>query len=200
MKEREGRIIIDANDGSSAAQQATVIRTLLPSADVVESVGAAGVLQSHDVILLVAASEADALDRARTLRARGVVAGIVLVASAIADVRVVPHLAPVASIKSDEAAGAALLDAIAQVHGEEHQSAIMTALRRTRQLLAAGEVAMRLQHSLNNPLTALMAEAQLMELEAESEEQREACGRLVAQCRRMMEIIRRLDGIGASRV
>ena len=65
-----------------------------------------------------------------------------------------------------------------------------------RSAAAAGEVALSLQHSLNNPLAALMAEAQLLELESMEPEHREAVRRMVELCRRMVDELRRLDGVG----
>ena len=69
-------------------------------------------------------------------------------------------------------------------------------LGRTRQLLSAGEIAIGLQHSMNNPLAAILAESQLLEMDELSPEQREAVGRIVALCRRMTAVVRRLDGVG----
>jgi signal transduction histidine kinase len=69
-------------------------------------------------------------------------------------------------------------------------------LRRMQQLVAAGEMTSRLQHALNNPLTALMAEAQLLEMEPLGDEQRQAVSRMVELCRRLVGIVRQLDSIG----
>jgi signal transduction histidine kinase len=70
------------------------------------------------------------------------------------------------------------------------------ALRQTQRLLAAGELAMRHQHSLNNPLAALLAEAQLLELESLPPDHRESVGRIIEQCRRVIDVVRGLDGVG----
>ena len=66
---------------------------------------------------------------------------------------------------------------------------------RARRLVAAGEIAARLQHALNNPLTGLLAEAQLLQLEQLAAGQAEALERMVGHCRRMMELTRTLDGL-----
>lgn len=92
-------------------------------------------------------------------------------------------LAAAVEARKDVGAGATTL--LAQVH-------------RTRQLLAAGEVAIGLQHSLNNPLAAILAESQLLQMDNLADEQREAVTRIVALCRRMTAIVRRLDGIGGA--
>lgn len=47
-----------------------------------------------------------------------------------------------------------------------------------------------LQHSLNNPLAALLAELQLLELEELSKEHREAVERAIGLTRRVIGIVR----------
>ena len=66
-------------------------------------------------------------------------------------------------------------------------------LRRVRRQFALGEAARSTQHDLNNPLTALMAEVQLLELEAVAAEQRAAARRIVELARRVAAVARRLD-------
>lgn len=73
-----------------------------------------------------------------------------------------------------------------------------TVLRRTQQRLAASDVAMRLQHALANPLTALLFEAQLLEMEPLPPALAEAVGRILTQCRRTIEVARRLDAAGSA--
>lgn len=55
-----------------------------------------------------------------------------------------------------------------------------------------GPAALALRHALNNPLTAIMAEAQLLELEPLTDDQHAAVQRILAGCRRISEITRRL--------
>jgi signal transduction histidine kinase len=76
--------------------------------------------------------------------------------------------------------------------GGEHAAEVM----RARRLIAAGEIALRFQHSLNNPLAGILAEAQLMQLDSVTTEQNEALERIVALCRRIIELGRSLDGMG----
>ncbi len=47
-----------------------------------------------------------------------------------------------------------------------------------------------LQHTLNNPLAALLAELQLLEMEELSEAHREAVERAIGLCRRVIVIVR----------
>jgi signal transduction histidine kinase len=78
----------------------------------------------------------------------------------------------------------------------EAASPFIDVVMRARRLVAAGEVALHLQHSLNNPLAGLLAEAQLMQLDDSTAEQRESIDRMIALCRRMVDVTRSLDGIG----
>lgn len=78
-----------------------------------------------------------------------------------------------------------------QVYNSEEQVAARE-LRRLRSDVALGESARALQHAFNNPLTALLAEAQLLELEPLSEEHRGAVTRILALARRLVILSRRL--------
>jgi signal transduction histidine kinase len=76
--------------------------------------------------------------------------------------------------------------------GSEHAPQVM----RARRLIAAGEIAMGFQHSLNNPLAGILAEAQLMQLDPLPREQHAALDRIIALCRRIIDLGRSLDGMG----
>ena len=67
---------------------------------------------------------------------------------------------------------------------------------RARRLVAAGETALHLQHDINNPLAALLAELQLMQMDALAPQHVEAVERMLALCYRLIAITRRLDGVG----
>lgn len=90
----------------------------------------------------------------------------------------------------------ALTTALEPRAAEPGTATLLAQLARTRQLLSAGEIAIGLQHAMNNPLAAILAESQLLEMDALSAEQREAVARIVALCRRMTAVVRRLDGVG----
>ena len=66
-------------------------------------------------------------------------------------------------------------------------------LQRVRAQLSRGDAAATVQHAMNNPLTALLAEAQLLELEPLAHEHRLAVGRIVELARRIAKVARRLD-------
>jgi signal transduction histidine kinase len=76
--------------------------------------------------------------------------------------------------------------------GSEHAVQAM----RARRLVAAGEVALRFQHALNNPLAGILAEAQLLQMESLPREHHEALERIVGLCRRIVELGKSLDGMG----
>jgi signal transduction histidine kinase len=66
-------------------------------------------------------------------------------------------------------------------------------LRRVRAQFAQGEASRTLQHAFNNPLTALLAEAQLLELEQLPDEHGAAVSRMLELCRRLVTLSRRLN-------
>lgn len=91
---------------------------------------------------------------------------------------------------------AALTAALEPRTADAGAATLLAQVARTRQLLSAGEIAIGLQHSMNNPLAAILAESQLLEMDTLTPEQREAVSRIVALCRRMTAVVRRLDGVG----
>jgi signal transduction histidine kinase len=66
-------------------------------------------------------------------------------------------------------------------------------LRRVRAQFVLGDASRTLQHAFNNPLTALLAEAQLLELEQLPDEHRAAVSRILELCRRLVTLSRRLN-------
>ena len=66
-------------------------------------------------------------------------------------------------------------------------------LHRVREQLRMGATARAVQHALNNPLTALLAEAQLLELEPLTGEQRTSVARMVELARRLVALTRQMD-------
>ena len=84
---------------------------------------------------------------------------------------------------------------MAQYNSDEEIA--MRELRRARSQLALGEAARTLQHAFNNPLTALLAEAQLLELEPLGDDHRAAVLRILALSRRLVALSRRLTAAEA---
>ena len=71
-------------------------------------------------------------------------------------------------------------------------------LRRVRAQFVLGDASRTLQHAFNNPLTALLAETQLLELEHLPDEHRAAVSRILALCRRLVTLSRRLNAVDAT--
>lgn len=77
----------------------------------------------------------------------------------------------------------------------ESNARVTQDLVRARRIFAAGQAALSLQHAINNPLGALMAEAQLLQLEELNPEQRDSVDRMVELCRRITALVRQLDAL-----
>jgi len=135
-------------------------------------------------------------DSLRLLRARGFEAPIVVVASVPEDAVLRSTTDPLGAtcVARFDASPIELGTALATALGSDaNQSPELVRLRRT---FAAGQVALSLQHGINNPLAALLAEAQLLQLEDLTGEQRASADRMVELCRRIVGLVRRLDVLG----
>lgn len=159
------------------------------------------------VIVAVGSTYSAALSLVRELRARGFDKSVILVVHSPEGLSTsdLTHLGVGAVLRQSELALKlpdaliALLDLERSATQSPHAAEILASLRRMQSMLAAGEVASQLQHKLNNPLAALLAEAQLLELEPLSPEHAISVGRIVELCRRVIEVSRSLEGIGNSR-
>jgi nitrogen-specific signal transduction histidine kinase len=78
-----------------------------------------------------------------------------------------------------------------------HDSNAVAELAQARRIFAAGQAALSLQHSINNPLAALLAEAQLLQLEEMPKEQQQSVERIIELCRRIVMLVRRLDALAS---
>ena len=129
---------------------------------------------------------------ARTVRAMGYGGALVLVgtpADAMADAEM-----GAATVAADRIA----FDLVERI-GEQMALAstpFADQVTRARRLVAAGEIALRLQHAMNNPLAGLLAESQLMLMDPQTPDQQASLERIVGLCRRMIEMTRTLDGLG----
>ncbi|HEX4469733.1 MAG TPA: histidine kinase dimerization/phospho-acceptor domain-containing protein [Gemmatimonadaceae bacterium] len=135
-------------------------------------------------------------DALRLLRARGFHAPIVVVASVPDDAVLRSTTDPLGAtcVARSDASPIELGTALATALGSDaNQSPELVQLRRT---FAAGQVALSLQHGINNPLAALLAETQLLQLEDLTSEQRASADRMVELCRRIVGLVRRLDVFG----
>lgn len=196
-------IVCIARTPAAIARLRETLATHIPSAPV-ECHGElpADKLPLSQCVVVDDSVELGALEEARRLRAGGYTGPlVVIVAADEKDARTrAAQIGVAASVATKDMANA-LAPAIAaavQVEGTAADSAVMAELRRTQRMIAAGDIAQRLQHDLNNPLAGILAEAQLLEMEALPPEQLEAVTRIVQLCRRMIVIVRRLDVVTTS--
>lgn len=76
---------------------------------------------------------------------------------------------------------------------------MLRSVERADSLVALQKSAARLQHAMNNPLAALLAEGQLLAMEASlTAEQRDAVDRMIELTRRVIVLTRDLDGLRGS--
>lgn len=201
------RLACLSTDAAASAALRAVIATLVPRAEV--EIADAAVERdtptAECVVLSVGDEHAAAQALTRALRARGYAGAIVVVADdpgrlAAGELRQVGADAMLATTSLTADFPATLTRVLALEERARHSrqaAALLGGLRRTQRLLAAGHVAGRLRHRLNNPLAALLGEAQLLELEELPEEHASAVRRIVELCRRVIEVTRSIDGTGA---
>ena len=140
------------------------------------------------------ADSAGGIAFAARMRAMGFAGAIVVVAD---DAHAPALAAAGAAVRPSELANRLVATLAYQL--EQSESAYAPEVMRARRLIAAGEIALGFQHSLNNPLAGILAEAQLMQLDPVTAEQNEALERIVILCRRIVEMGRTLDGMGERR-
>jgi signal transduction histidine kinase len=158
------------------------------------------------VVLSVGTRYAAGETLARELRARGYAGGLVIIAESTEGFRradlaalgigaVVPA-SELATELPPELVRLLLVEDRARSSPESRAS--LSSLRRLQSLVAAGQLASRLQHRLNNPLAALLAEAQLLALEPMSPDHLAAVNRIVELCRRVIDVTRTIQDIEGS--
>jgi len=158
-----------------------------------------GRLPEVDIALIdsgvVARGAADSL---RLLRARGFANPVVIVTPVPDDANLCGAAASLGArcIARDDADPIALGTALTGALGGD--SALSPELAQARRVFAAGQAALSLQHGINNPLAALLAEAQLLQMEDLTSDQRASADRMVELCRRIVTLVKRLDAIADS--
>jgi signal transduction histidine kinase len=136
----------------------------------------------------------------RVLRARGF-DGAIVVATAVPDDTALRETADSLGarlVARERADGSPSELADALTAALESDIGVTAELRQARRIFAAGQSALSLQHAINNPLAALLAEAQLLQLEELTAEQRGSVDRMVELCRRVVVLVRRLDALSES--
>jgi signal transduction histidine kinase len=208
VNERPLSLACVAGQSSAAATLHEALRVLFPGATMhqvdpdVEQVLPDPV---DCVVVDTTVNGTDGVDVLRRLRARGYEGAAVLLTDAARDNGPVDEVsadrlgARYCSLAGDVLTPLAVAVAEAvrvQDQGGSGSNGVLRALRQTQRLMAAGELAMRLQHALNNPLAALLAEAQLLELEPLPQDHKESVERIIELSRRVIDVIRALDGVG----
>lgn len=197
------RVLVVGMDAAFARAVCDVLAAQLPGAacDIVAPAQLRAAPAAAAVVIDARDDVAHGVATAERLRAMGFASGIVVLAGPGSSI------APAAASDSDSARKMGF--AVVAPDGLAGQlvprlAELMAAgdapwaeqVMRARRLVAAGEIALGLQHALNNPIAGIMAEAQLMQFEKVSPEHAEALQRMVDLCRRLVELTRSLDGIG----
>ena len=176
-------------------------KLVLPRASVAsvdsDTVAEGEVPQADAALVDSGATPRAAQDTIRSLRARGFAGAIVVLTanddeSALSDVAQSLGVECITRSKVEDSPvelGVALTAALAD------GSPATAEVAQARRIFATGQATLSLQHSINNPLAALLAEAQLLQLEALTKEQREAVERMIELCRRIIALVRRLDAL-----
>ncbi len=191
------RLIVVGSDAAFATAVRDVISAQLPDAisDVLEPAHVRARPAADAVVIDARADAAKGAEFANRLRAMGYAGALVVVCRGNDEVQRALAAAGAVAAPPDALATqlVALLAEQMALAGGEHAEQVMFA----RRLVAAGEIALGFQHSMNNPLAGILAEAQLMQLDPLPPDQRAALDRIVALCRRIVDLGKSLDGIGS---
>ncbi len=192
------RIAIVTDDAPLAQLIAELLATRMPSVTTeVVPLATASRSETDALIVDAAARGSKEVSAVQELRAGGYSGSIVLLASACdaaTDHRLLA-LAPARCVARGsmlEGIPAALAELSTQPALDAELGPLQQELRRIQQVIAMGEATSRIQHTLNNPLTALLAEAQLLEMEELSDDHRAAVKRIIELCRRLVGMVRGL--------
>lgn len=204
-----GHLATLSPDGPSAVVLADLLGTLFPGVTVdVVDISSLHSIPGADCAVLDATGGVDAaLSLLGALRARDFTAPVVcIVADETSRERVERSPLGIGVVIEAATVARTLPDALRQVMRLDVLAVDSPAAaewlriaRQTQRLVAAGEIVLKMQHALNNPLAALLTEAQLLELEDLRPEHRQAVERIVQLSRRLSEVTRTLGGIGGAR-
>lgn len=170
-----------------------------------EATATTGALADCSLIFIDATTDAAAAgETAQRLRAGASGSALAFVVTR-RDEGLAKAAAPLGALEQIEtrALGPAMADTVERALGgngwTDQLVAARDELRRTQRLLAAGEIALGLQHAMNNPLTAVLAEAQLLEMEQLPAETLTAVRRIIESTRRLVALVRKLDAVSAKK-
>lgn len=194
------RILVAAR-GERAPVIAACLRTFLPTAEV-EIIEASALTRRKlpNVNCAVVASGfgdwgGPVLGAARALRAAGFEGAMVAITDAdpADEERHALRAIGVEQVVPSRMMASALAPAVTAALALDEDAPAVRELRHAQRMIAAGEIARSIQHAANNPLTALLAELQLLEMEPLTIEQLDAVRRVVELCRRVASTVRQLD-------
>ena len=198
-------LLLVVEDESRAGVLPPRLSMILPGASIVAANVAALAeerLPHADAALIDGGTTSKAtVETTRTLRSRGY-AGAILVVTPLPDdtaLRATMDSLGVRVVARDVVDRSPSELAVALTAALDTEAGVTAELRQARRIFAAGQAALSLQHAINNPLAALLAEAQLLQLEELTAEQRGSVDRMVELCRRIVGLVRRLDALGGER-
>jgi len=190
------RLLVVSDEADQAAALTGVLVAQVPGAEVSSSPGSwlRSAPDASGVVVDGRGGSSAAAETGRQLRAMGYAGGVAIVVEEGAPIGEAATRFDLLVVTVADVATRLVPELATQMLRLEQPGTEM--LMRARRITAAGEVALRLQHSLNNPLAGLMAEVQLLQMEELGPPHTETLERMLTLCRRMVEITRALDGIG----
>lgn len=203
------RLVCISTDADAAAVLQHVVQAIFPAARV-ESADTSILRDPPDadcVILSVGAMHDATESMVRGLRARGFRNALIVVTDSPDALPAEPlALLGIGRVIATGDLATSLPEVLAgqldlQDAGQRSPSAgqLLDSVRQLQALVAAGQAAGGLKHKLNNPLAALLAEVQLMELEPMTPEHSHSVRRIVELCRRVIDVTGTIDGLGPPR-
>jgi len=195
-------LVVEEENGAASVRQR--LSLILPRASIIAAdveALAEGSLPRADAALIDGGPVPKAtVEAVRVLRARGFEAPILAVTPVPDDaaLRATVNSLGARAVARELVDGSPSELATALTAALDGEPGVAADLRQARRIFAAGQAALSLQHGINNPLAALLAEAQLLQLEELSAEQRGSVDRMVELCRRIVGLVRRLDALAES--
>jgi signal transduction histidine kinase len=178
--------ILTIADDAAHAKANAAIAAVLPSADV-QRVDPGLLRRLPPGAALIVSDPANG----QVARATGFEGGILVMATPKSDVERAAFQAQGTEFVDPSSSPAEFASALTSALMVESEGALQAAISRARRLIAAGEVALKLQHDFNNPLAALMAEVQMLQIDAPNPD-------VLATATRMLELVRRLTVLSRS--
>jgi signal transduction histidine kinase len=201
-------VVCLATDGAATEALRDALEAILPQASVegADPEVLRDAPNSDAVIIAVGALARSAAALVRDLRARGFANAILVIAD---DPALLPDPAldllgvqrTIATANLATRLPGVLADVLgtqARIQASPEGQRLLAALRRLQAVVAAGQLAARLQHRLNNPLAALLAEAQLLELEALPPDHATSVRRIIELCRRVIDETKSIEGLASA--